>query len=135
MKFYLLNINNSICWGTLRPHPYNDSGELVFSNPAGGFLYEHMIAKEDILEVVEVDDWGNLDWSKTTEYKEMMKFNEENKYKNDVDGWLSPSGEFFACKRANHLAFADLIFNKSGIELERVGWATVHFYHFFLFQS
>lgn len=82
-------------------------------NPAGGYCY--FKDREEILETVEASSWADLDYYKTSLGR-----------RTGVDnGWLSPTGEWFACNYEEHEGLAELIIGMYSDELDRTGWVKV----------
>ena len=62
-------------------------------------------------EIVEANDFDNLDWYGTTVY--------DNNYKY---GWIDREGNFYGCDYREHGLQAELVHHSTRIKLERAGW-------------
>lgn len=97
MNFILIKQNGSLEWWRLKRN-----GKL--ENPSGsGFIPR---TPPDIIESVEVDEWEDLDWTKTLIDKESRL------------GWLSPSGRWYPCQVWHHEQVAYWILKKEESELK-----------------
>ena len=93
-------------------------GSKLF-NIVGGHQYAswHNIKDEDI---VEVDDWEDLNWLGTDILNDKFK-----------TGWINREGILFGCDNQCHLRQAELVHRKSEEDLELKGWIKVYKSSFF----
>lgn len=79
--------------------------------------YTYLSSDMHIVEIVQAEDWLELDWSKTS------LVIPENQA---VAGWLDRSGKFHGCARRGHDRYAELILGKTVAQLEKEGWTRVY---------
>lgn len=65
-------------------------------------------------QIVEANDWSDLDWKGTDVYDDSFK-----------TGWLSPEGEFYGCSNEEHLQQSHFVHKKYENELEQLGWIKI----------
>lgn len=97
-------------------HPFwwEKEGEGLFRNISGGFIYAQL-DKYEILQEVAAESFEELDWTIT-------RF---GKVKGYINGWLSPSGDWFPCCEEDHDDVAQFIIKKDSVEMEEQGWSKV----------
>ena len=66
------------------------------------------------LEIVEAQNWRDLDWKGTPTYGSEYK-----------TGWLSPDGKFYGCDYRYHDYNARFIHGKTEDQLEQQGWVKI----------
>ena len=100
--------HNNFWWRLSTTTPL-DSATLY--NYSGGHMSE---VNCEGREVVEAEDWSDLDWSGTVLY--------DNSYKT---GWVAPTGEFYGCDYRCHYMCALMVLKKTDKELEEAGYIKV----------
>ena len=86
-------------------------GKKIY-NMAGG----HQLAEwHDTSNVVEVEDWDDLNWEDTDIYDNKLKA-----------GWIDREGKFYGCGYHWHSKQAEFIHKKTQRELELLGWVKVY---------
>lgn len=94
--------------------------ELDLNTPLNrATIYNYMGGKQTDFnltnkQIVEADDWINLDWKGTEIFDE--KYN---------TGWLSPDGNFYGCSYEAHAMQARLLHGTHEGELEKNGWIKI----------
>lgn len=83
-------------------------------NMVGGHQLADWYKIEDE-DVVEVNDWKDLDWIGTEIYDDTLK-----------TGWINRDGKFFGCGSQWHSRQSEFIHNKTERELELLGWIKVY---------
>lgn len=87
-------------------------------NMAGGYMpCDEEFNK--ILKETQATDFDDLNWTNTC----IDMLGHETRA---GAGWLSRSGQFYACARRNHTSYAELILKKTVRQLDDTGW--VHIY-------
>lgn len=88
-------------------------GDLVV-NCVGGF---HSAKSYNFTEkdIVEVDDWSDLDWNGTSLCSDEYK-----------TGWLDRQGKLYGCDYMAHDRQAEFVHKQSTKELEKTGWIRVY---------
>ena len=46
-------------------------------------------------------------------------------WRKDLNGWLSPTGEFFECEPLRHVVIIEHIIRKPSYEAEKTGWLKI----------
>ena len=107
MKFY--KIDNF--WWELE-------GKKLYNMSGGHQLAEWFNIKPD--DIVEVNDWDDLDWTGTEIYNNDLK-----------TGWIDRNGIFYGCGYEWHSKQADFIHKKTQRDLEILGYVKVYKSNFF----
>lgn len=82
---------------------------------SGGYTYKDPSTK--VLEVVEREDWDDLDQSKSS-----LAIPEDEA----VTGWLARSGKFHGCQAKHHDHYARIVLGKTVAQMEKEGWCRVY---------
>jgi len=89
-------------------HPHSDKDAYI-NEAGGGFPIR---GTEEVLEEVEVEDWGDLDWTVCFDAQGPL-------------GWIDRYGKLWACEYGDHDRLAFLVLKKTTEELERIGYVRV----------
>jgi hypothetical protein len=96
------------------PNWWELEGDTLY-NMAGGHCT--VTKNVEIIETVEVEDFDDLDYSKTA----LCSAPDDS-----MDGWLEPNGKYYPVNYGGHDGFAEMILKKSVRELEEGGWVRCH---------
>ena len=91
---------------------YNHWGSCWINFNGGGFPRRDT---DTVIKKMTVGCTSELDWTHIQE-----------KYKDSLDGWLSPDGKFHGCRYSEHDWYATYVLGESTWELEREGWVRCH---------
>lgn len=135
MKYYLIKriLGNrsgdpivQIFWSKIE----DKDGMRVTVNDVGGWSPFDKSCK--VLETVEVEDYSELDISKTTEYKRLFK----NSKDNNIDfGWLDREGRVYYCNYHDHISLLDYLFNLGEWDAEQQGWVKIDKEKMYYYES
>lgn len=101
----------------IRPANPKDKNSKMHHGDSPSYMYWGKNWK--ILERVTVEDDEQLDWKKTSTYKNLVNDSTDSSLK---IGWLSPEGKMHYCEYQNHISFVHAVLEKDVPTIEKKGW-------------
>lgn len=117
-KFYLVSPGKEASREDRRYYWMRDEGRAWANIIKGVWDPKHQA--DEVVEMVEAEDEGELDWSSTPLYNDGLS-----------SGWLSRSGRFYGCPPRYHDKLAFYVLGSKVPELESSGWVRVYGMNYF----